>query len=124
MSETHYLISDASKKVDVESHVLRYWEEELEMDITRNEKGHLYYTDFHIRLFKQIKEIKEKGYQIKRFPADWGKYGKKAGIIRNRAMAEYADALLAYWDGKSSGTRNMIEIARELGLKVGVKIVS
>lgn len=67
---------------------------------------------------------KEKGYQIKRFPADWGKYGKKAGIIRNRAMAEYADALLAYWDGKSSGTRNMIEIARELGLKVGVKIVS
>lgn len=33
MSETHYLISDASKKVDVESHVLRYWEEELEMNI-------------------------------------------------------------------------------------------
>ena len=58
MSETHYLISDASKKVDVESHVLRYWEEELEMNIPRNEMGHRYYTDFHIRLFKQIKELK------------------------------------------------------------------
>ena len=40
MSETHYLISDASKKVDVESHVLRYWEEELEMNIPRNECHH------------------------------------------------------------------------------------
>ena len=63
MSETHYLISDASKKVDVESHVLRYWEEELEMNIPRNEMGHRYYTDFHIRLFKQVKNLKEKGYQ-------------------------------------------------------------
>lgn len=65
MPETHYLISDASKKVDVESHVLRYWEEELEMKIPRNEMGHRCYTDFHIRLFKQIKELKEKGYQLK-----------------------------------------------------------
>ena len=64
MSETHYLISDASKKVDVESHVLRYWEEELEMNIPRNEMGHRYYTDFHIRLFKQIKELKEKGIVV------------------------------------------------------------
>ena len=69
MSETHYLISDASKKVDVESHVLRYWEEELEMAIPRNEMGHRYYTDFHIRLFKQIKELKEKGYQLKAIKA-------------------------------------------------------
>lgn len=69
MSETHYLISDASKKVDVESHVLRYWEEELEMDIPRNEMGHRYYTDFQIRLFKQIKELKEKGYQLKAIKA-------------------------------------------------------
>ena len=69
MSETHYLISDASKKVDVESHVLRYWEEELEMNIPRNEMGHRYYTDFHIRLFKQIKELKEKGYQLRAIKA-------------------------------------------------------
>ncbi len=69
MSETHYLISYASKKVDVESHVLRYWEEELEMNIPRNEMGHRYYTDFHIRLFKQIKDLKEKGYQLKAIKA-------------------------------------------------------
>lgn len=65
MSETHYLISDAAKKVDAPSHVLRYWEEELEMNIPRNEMGHRYYTDSHIRLFKQVKELKEKGYQLK-----------------------------------------------------------
>ena len=65
MAEIHYLISDASKKVDVEAHVLRYWEEELELAIPRNEMGHRYYTDFHIRLFRQVKELKEKGYQLK-----------------------------------------------------------
>lgn len=65
MAEIHYLISDASKKVDVESHVLRYWEEELELEIPRNEMGHRYYTEFHIRLFRQIRELKEKGYQLK-----------------------------------------------------------
>ena len=79
MSETHYLISDASKKVDVESHVLRYWEEELEMNIPRNEMGHRYYTDFHIRLFKQIKELKEKGYQLKAIRQRWRKRWTRRG---------------------------------------------
>lgn len=65
MNEIHYLISDASKKVDVEAHVLRYWEEELKLDIPRNEMGHRYYTEFHIRLLKQVKVLKEKGYQLK-----------------------------------------------------------
>ena len=65
MAEIHYLISEASKKVDVESHVLRYWEEELELKIPRNEMDHRYYTEAHIRLFKQIKDLKEKGYQLK-----------------------------------------------------------
>ena len=65
---------------------------------------------------------KEKGYALKLFPADWKQYGKKAGVIRNAAMAEYADALLAYWDGQSRGTKNMIDEARERGLKVSIKI--
>lgn len=65
MAEARYLISDAAKKVDVESHVLRYWEEELELNIPRNEMGHRYYTDYHIRLFRRVKELKEKGYQLK-----------------------------------------------------------
>ena len=76
MAEVHYLISDASKKVDVESHVLRYWEEELELEIPRNEMGHRYYMEYHIRLFRQIKELKEKGYQLKAIKAALGEEGR------------------------------------------------
>ena len=65
MDETHYSISEAGKLVGVESHVLRYWEDELQLEIPRNEKGHRYYTELHIRLFQKIKELKEKGYQLK-----------------------------------------------------------
>lgn len=65
MEEICYLISDASKKVDVETHVLRYWEEELGLAIPRNEMGHRYYTEFHIRLFCQVKTLRDKGYQLK-----------------------------------------------------------
>lgn len=63
--EKRYFITDASKMVDVEAHVLRYWEEELMIDIPRNEMGHRYYTDFHIKLLKNIKELKEQGFQLK-----------------------------------------------------------
>lgn len=65
MIEKRYIISDAAKIVEVESHVLRYWEEELCMDIPRNEMGHRYYTDFYINLFKKIKELKDAGFQLK-----------------------------------------------------------
>lgn len=65
MLEKRYFISDASKMVDVESHVLRYWEDELLIEIPRNEMGHRYYTDFHIKLLKNIKELKEQGFQLK-----------------------------------------------------------
>lgn len=46
---------------------------------------------------------------IVKFPADWDRYGKAAGHIRNRRMADYADILLVFWDGKSTGTKSMIE---------------
>lgn len=52
------------------------------------------------------------------FPANWNKYGKKAGYLRNIEMANYADALIAIWDGKSKGTKMMIDIAKKKGLKV------
>lgn len=65
MDENRYLISEAAKQVDIEAHVLRYWEEELQMDIPRNEMGHRYYTDKHLRMFCRIKELKEMGYQLK-----------------------------------------------------------
>lgn len=62
----------------------------------------------------------ERGFKIKRMPADWKKYGKAAGPIRNREMAEQADALIAFWDGSSRGTANMIESARHRNLIVNV----
>ena len=57
---------------------------------------------------------------VKRFPADWESLGRRAGLIRNSQMAEYADALLAVWDGHSRGTRDMIAKARKKGLRVHV----
>lgn len=60
------------------------------------------------------------GVPIKEFPADWDSHGKKAGILRNKEMAQYADALIAFWDGKSRGTKHMIEEAKRQGLKVRV----
>ncbi len=59
------LISDAAKEVQVESHVLRYWEEELHLPIHRNELGHRYYTEEDVERFKQIKGMKERGLQLK-----------------------------------------------------------
>ncbi len=62
---THYLISEASRELAVEAHVLRYWEEELKLEIPRNELGHRYYTEKQLALFRRIKELKELGYQLK-----------------------------------------------------------
>ena len=81
MAEVHYLISDASKQVDVESHVLRYWEDELELNIPRNDMGHRYYTEYHIRLFRKIKELKEKGYQLKAIKSALNKMAGAMGEI-------------------------------------------
>lgn len=61
----YLLISDAAKEVKVESHVLRYWEEELHLPIKRNELGHRYYTKEDVERFKQIKGMKERGLQLK-----------------------------------------------------------
>jgi hypothetical protein len=54
------------------------------------------------------------------YPANWNLYGKRAGPIRNAQMAQEADALIALWDGVSPGTRGMIAIARQRGLRVFV----
>lgn len=63
-----------------------------------------------------------KRYNLKltMFPANWTKYGKRAGYLRNVEMADYAEALIAVWDGKSKGTKMMIDIAKKEGLKVFV----
>ena len=62
----------------------------------------------------------ERKIPVKRMPADWITYGKKAGVLRNQQMAEYADALVAIWDGASKGTAHMISYAKRKGIKTFV----
>ena len=76
MDQVRYMISDAAKLVEVESHVLRYWEEELELPIARNEMGHRYYTEDDIQLLKHIKKLKERGYQLKAIKMDISENGE------------------------------------------------
>lgn len=54
----------------------------------------------------------EHGYKILSYPADWAKYGKSAGFKRNIEMSKVSDALVAFWDGKSKGTKHMIDLMK------------
>ncbi|WP_270395091.1 helix-turn-helix domain-containing protein [Mediterraneibacter massiliensis] len=65
MGEVRFMISEAAKQVAVESHVLRYWEEELDLKIGRTEMGHRYYTKEDIQLFCCIKKLKDEGMLLK-----------------------------------------------------------
>lgn len=63
---------------------------------------------------------RERGFEIRYFPANWDAYGKRAGYLRNEQMAQNADALAAFWDGKSRGTKHMIDLAKQYGLKIRI----
>ena len=65
MGDVHYMISETAKRVGVESHVLRYWEDELNLQIGRTEMGHRFYTEDDVQLFNCIKELKEQGLQLR-----------------------------------------------------------
>lgn len=65
MGEVRFMISEAAKQVDVETHVLRYWEEELGLTIGRTEMGHRYYTKDDIQLFRCIKKLKDEGMLLR-----------------------------------------------------------
>ena len=62
----------------------------------------------------------ERGYELKTFPADWKANGRAAGPIRNAKMASVAHTLIAFWNGKSRGTKNMIDTAKKHNLQVAV----
>ena len=68
----------------------------------------------------EMLNAKEMGFHVAYFPADWERYGKAAGYIRNKEMAQNADALVAFWDGESRGTKSMIDLAKEYDLAVRV----
>ena len=65
MSERLYSISEAASMVEVETHVLRYWEEELDINIRRNDMGHRCYSERDIKILQRVKTLKDKGIQLK-----------------------------------------------------------
>ena len=69
-----------------------------------------------------LRYASENAFDVEKYPAEWDKYGKKAGYMRNVEMAENADALIAFWDGKSKGTKHMIDIATERNLPIRIII--
>ena len=91
MGEVRYMISEASKRVNVETHVLRHWEEELGLEIGRTEMGHRYYTEEDVRLFTCIKELKEQGMllkELKELIPDMLKTRAKLNAKRKERIAE------------------------------------
>ena len=65
MENKRYIISEASAKTGLEPHVLRYWEDELGIEIERNELGHRYYSAQQLELLSKVKEMKQRGFQLK-----------------------------------------------------------
>ena len=94
MNQVRYIISDASKKIDVEPHVLRYWEEELGVKVPRNEMGHRYYREEDIELFKSIKVLKEQGFQLRAIKMVLSDV-KRIGQLDKKKMAMLKDELNA-----------------------------
>ena len=95
--EQTILISDAAKKVNVEAHVLRYWEEELGLPIKRNELGHRYYTEEDVKVFQEIRALKERGLQLKAIRL----------ILKNGKLDRLGDEM------KSSGEETQITIEEQ-----------
>lgn len=58
---------------------------------------------------------KDRGYNLEVFNADWDRYGKKAGVLRNEEMVKNADYVIAFWDGVSPGTFNLLSLAKRYG---------
>ncbi len=63
---------------------------------------------------------KENGLRVEKYPAEWGKYGKSAGPKRNEQMARVCDFVICFWDGKSKGTKSMIESAKKYGKPIRI----
>ncbi len=64
---------------------------------------------------------KEHGLDLEIFPADWAKYGRAAGPMRNREMVKQADGVIAFWDGKSKGTASLLGYADKLNKQIYLK---
>lgn len=91
MEEARYMISEASKRVEVEAHVLRYWQKELQIDIPRNEMDQRYYRDSEIELFKKVKHLKEQGFQLKAIKMMLPELSKADSLDSNTDFRQYIE---------------------------------
>lgn len=80
------MIRDAAKMLGVESHVLRYWEEELGLEIKRNSMGHRYYDDRDIKMFKDIMDLKDRGFALKDIKAGIEQMRKDKCVNKNEEI--------------------------------------
>lgn len=102
-----YLISEAARQTGVEAHALRFWEEELELEIPRNELGHRYYTEEHIAMFMHIKEMKGQGFQLKAIRENLNRTASaESEAARGVPAAETSDA-------EKNGTANGSDAGQE-----------
>ena len=85
----------------------------IDFDITEVVSGGCWGVDLMGERWAQ-----ENGIPVRQFAADWAKYGRIAGELRNREMAEYADALVILWDGKSPGASCMMRESSKAGIKI------
>ncbi len=107
MENVRYMISDAANIVNVESHVLRYWEEELDLSIPRNEMGHRYYTEENIAQFQKIKEWKEQGYQLKAIRMMIHNIPEEEGYTANAVNAASGNMMNTGGTGSMANSGNM-----------------
>lgn len=87
-------IKEAAEQLKVEPHVLRYWEDELGLEIKRNNMGHRYYTEQDIRMFREIQKLKQNGLSLKDIKAGIDKRRKDEpakGEVESKPVNETAD---------------------------------
>lgn len=70
-----------------------------------------------------IRYAKESGFKTEHYPAQWQKYGKSAGPKRNEIMAQRCDFVICFWDGKSKGTKSMIDLAQKYQKEIRIKMI-
>ncbi|MDD3219901.1 MAG: helix-turn-helix domain-containing protein [Lachnospiraceae bacterium] len=92
MEQTNFSVSEAVRMVGVQSHVLRYWEEEMLLPISRNNRGHRTYTEQDIRIFLSVKELKQKGLSLKQMktimPLFYGKGSAGEFVTAHEPIAD------------------------------------
>lgn len=98
--EKQYKISEMTKFINVEAHVLRYWEEELQLPIKRNELGHRYYTEDDKELFIRVKQLKEKGIQLKGIRNILELSLEQTEQVSNAGLPQIAKTTLAFTEDK------------------------